>query len=125
VLLAGLALFASLFGLAVFHTMLVGSQSTLDRIEADLVEAEAETEQLRLDIAELEAPERILDVATEDLGMVPPGEVVTLDPGAPGTGAADPAAGEPASEAVASPAPDEVADPDAAAGATPVEGTDG
>lgn len=79
VTLASLALFGSLFGLAVFHAMLVGGQSTIDDLEAELVTARAETEQLRLEVAALEAPERVLTVAG-DLGMVPPSEVVTLTP---------------------------------------------
>jgi cell division protein FtsL len=80
VTLASLALFASLFGLAVFHAMLVGGQSTIDDLEAELVTARAETEQLRLEVADLEAPERVLSVAGEDLGMVSPSEVITLTP---------------------------------------------
>lgn len=79
VTLASLALFASLFGLAVFHAMLVGGQSTIDDLEAELVTARAETEQLRLEVADLEAPEHVLVVAG-DLGMVPPSEVITLTP---------------------------------------------
>lgn len=78
VALTVLALFASLFGLAVFHTMLVEGQSTVDDLDDRLVVAESETERLRLQIAELESPERILTVATEDLGMVPPDDVVQL-----------------------------------------------
>jgi cell division protein FtsL len=78
VFLAASALFASLFGLAVFHTMLVQSQSTLDELDAEITEAEATTEQLRLDIAEAEAPERILEEA-ERLGMVPAEDIVVLD----------------------------------------------
>ena len=81
VTLASMALFASLFGLAVFHTMLVGSQSTIDEIESEIVAARSETEQLRLQVAELEAPERILSVASDDLGMVSPSEVLTLTAG--------------------------------------------
>lgn len=84
VTLASVALFASLFGLAVFHTMLVQSQSTLDELDAQLVEAHDTTERLRLQVAELEAPDRIVSVATDDLGMIPPDDVVLLTPGSDG-----------------------------------------
>jgi cell division protein FtsL len=78
VFLATTALFASLFGLAVFHTMLVQSQSDLDELDAEITEAEATTEQLRLRIAQNESPERILDRA-EDIGMTPAEDTVVLD----------------------------------------------
>ncbi len=78
VALTVLALFASLFGLAVFHTMLVEGQSTIDELDDRMTVAEAETERLRLQISELESPERILSVATEDLGMIPPDDVIQL-----------------------------------------------
>jgi len=80
VFLAGVALFGSLFGLAVFHTMLVQSQSTLDDLDARITEARAHREELRLDIADLEAPDRILDEAREQ-GMVPADDVVVLEAG--------------------------------------------
>lgn len=78
VFLAGVALFASLFGLAVFHAMLVQSQSTLDDLDSEITAARARSEELRLDIAELESPDRILDEA-RDQGMVPASDVVVLD----------------------------------------------
>jgi cell division protein FtsL len=76
--LAVIALFASLLGLAVFHTMLVESQAELDSLDAEIRAAEERTEDLRVEITEAEAPERILDAA-ERLGMVPAGDVVVLD----------------------------------------------
>jgi hypothetical protein len=78
VFLAGLALFGSLFGLAVFHAMLVQSQFSLDELDAEITTARARSEELRLDIAELEAPERILAEA-EAQGMIPAEGVVVLD----------------------------------------------
>jgi hypothetical protein len=78
VFLAGVALFGSLFGLAVFHAMLVQSQSTLDDLDGRLTEARGQSEELRLEIAELEAPDRILDEA-RDRGMIPADDVVVLD----------------------------------------------
>ncbi len=78
--LTTLVLFASLFGLAVFHTVLVQSQSKLDHMDEQIVDSRSRTEQLRLRVAELEAPERLVDVAVEDLGMVTPHDVVVLTP---------------------------------------------
>jgi cell division protein FtsL len=79
VFLAGSALFASLFGLAVFHAMLVQGQSTIDSLDAQISEARSERDRLRLDLAEKEAPERILATALDELGMLPPDDVVVLD----------------------------------------------
>jgi cell division protein FtsL len=78
VVLAVVALFASLPGLAVFHTMLVESQAELDTLDAEIRTAEEQAEDLRVEITEAEAPERILEAA-ERLGMVPAGDVVVLD----------------------------------------------
>jgi cell division protein FtsL len=78
--LASVALFVSLFGLAVFHTYLVENQRDLDRLDTRISAADAQTEQLRLQYAELEAPDRIMQVATDKLGMVVPQQVVTLPP---------------------------------------------
>lgn len=78
VYLAGVALFASLLGLAVFQTFLVQSQSTLDQLDDRIVAEQERTEELRLQVAQLEAPDRILSVATEDLGMIPAQDVVVL-----------------------------------------------
>lgn len=78
--LTTLAVFASLFGLAVFHAVLVQSQSRLDHMDQEIVEARARTEHLRLRVAELEAPDRVVNVALEDLGMVTPSDVVVLTP---------------------------------------------
>jgi cell division protein FtsL len=76
--LAVVALFASLLGLAVFHTMLVESQSELDALDAEIQAAEDRTEDLRVEITEAEAPEHILEEANR-MGMVPAGDVVVLD----------------------------------------------
>lgn len=80
VVLATMALFGSLFGLAVFHTLLVQSQAELDELDQEISRAEAHTEELRLEVAELESPERIMRVAVEELGLVRPPEVVMLTP---------------------------------------------
>jgi cell division protein FtsL len=78
VVLAVVALFASLLGLAAFHTMLVESQSELDALDAEIQTAEQRTDELRVEITEAEAPEHILREA-ERQGMLPAGDVVVLD----------------------------------------------
>ena len=78
--LASIALFVSLFGLAVFHTYLVENQRDLDRLDTEITKADGQTQQLRLQYAQLEAPDRIMHVAVDDLGMVVPQQVVTLPP---------------------------------------------
>jgi cell division protein FtsB len=73
-------LFAGLFALAGAHTLLVQGQLHLDRLDADLAVERARYQELRLQVAELESPGRVVDVAQERLGMVPPAELVYLSP---------------------------------------------
>ena len=72
----------SLFALAAFHAMLASGQADLDRLQARVSDAQAKYEKLRLDVAELEAPDRIVREAQERLGMVPPPGVTYLTPSA-------------------------------------------
>ena len=65
-------LFAILFGLVLFHTLLVQNQQRLDRIDAEVREQQALYQRNRLEVAQLEAPARIVDVATQRLHMLPP-----------------------------------------------------
>jgi cell division protein FtsL len=65
-------LFAVLFGLVLFHTLLVQNQQRLDRIDAQVREQQAVYQRNRLEVAQLEAPSRIVDAATQRLHMVPP-----------------------------------------------------
>ena len=65
-------LFAILFGLVLFHTLLVQNQQRLDHIDAEVREQQAVYQRNRLEVAQLEAPARIVDVATRRLHMVPP-----------------------------------------------------
>jgi cell division protein FtsL len=86
------ALFGALFGVAVSHALLIEGQLELDRLDQQVATEQARYERLRLEVAELESPERILNDAQE-LGMVPPEDVTWLTPDQPagdgsGTGAA-------------------------------------
>ena len=68
----------SLFALAAFHAMLASGQARLDTLESQVSDARSEYEHLRLEVAELEAPARIVREAQERLGMVPPPDVTYL-----------------------------------------------
>jgi hypothetical protein len=127
---------AALLALAVMHALLIGGQVRLDGMRREVA---AETESIRrleLRVAELESPDRVLEVARERIGMVQPSEVGYLlpvgVPGAPAEPVRVPAAEAPAPEpvapssatsaeqaevdrAVADPDPDADADPDAEA----------
>ena len=85
VLIVG-AIFAVLFGLVVFHTLLLKNQQHLDQLDHQVTDAQARYQSLRLQVAQLEAPQRIIDVATTKLGMVPPEGTTYLTPTA-GNGA--------------------------------------
>jgi cell division protein FtsL len=79
-LAVGAVMMGALFALAAFHAMLASGQAELDTIEERVSAAQARYEQLRLDVAELEAPSRIVREAQERLGMVPPPDVTYLTP---------------------------------------------
>jgi cell division protein FtsL len=76
------AVFAVLFGLVVFHTVLLQNQQKLDHLNTQVSDAQAQYQSLRLQVAQLEAPQRIIDVATQKLGMVPPDGTTYLTPAA-------------------------------------------
>jgi hypothetical protein len=70
----------ALFGLAAFNAMLVSGQSRLDGLEKRVAEAQAQYSANRLKVAELASPGRVVQVAQERLGMVPPPDVTYLTP---------------------------------------------
>jgi hypothetical protein len=60
--------------------MLLQNQQRLDHLDEQVSDSQARYQQLRLQVAELEAPQRIIDVATQKLGMVPPAGTTYLTP---------------------------------------------
>jgi cell division protein FtsL len=76
-------LFVALFGVAVSHTLLIESQIELDALDQQVAAEQARYEALRVDVAELESPDRIMAEAREALGMVSPDDVVWLTPDEP------------------------------------------
>lgn len=95
--LASIVAAAGLFGLVAFHVVLTQGQLQLDRLQDKAAAEQAQYDRNRLEVAELEAPERIVAVAQERLGMVPPPEVTYLSPTGVTVGdrAARPAPGTP------------------------------
>lgn len=77
-----LAVFGVLFGLVVFQTMMVQNQARLDRLDAQIRDEQARYQQQRLQVAQLEAPSHIVEVATQRLGMVTPPGTSYLTPSA-------------------------------------------
>jgi cell division protein FtsL len=77
---AGVGLFAALFGLAAFQTVLIKNQARIDDLDRRIDVAATEAETLALQVAELESPDRITAVARDRLGMIDPGSVTYLRP---------------------------------------------
>jgi cell division protein FtsL len=77
---------SGLFALAVMHALLIGGQIRLDDMQREVASETEEIRRLRLSVAELEAPERVLDAARSRLGMVQPAEVGYLAPAGVDTG---------------------------------------
>ena len=74
-----LLLFAALFGVAVSHALLIEGQAELDRLDDQVAAEQDRYERLRLERAELDSPDRILDEAAQ-MGMVPADDVTWLTP---------------------------------------------
>ncbi len=62
--------FLILFGVALLQTVLVQGQIHLDGLRANLAERQTEAQLLHQEVAVLESPEHVWDVAINDLGMV-------------------------------------------------------
>ena len=88
---------AALFGLVASHVALTQGQFELQTLRQKAEAEQARYERLRLQVAELESPARIVAAAQERLGMVPPPGVTYLSPAGPVSGAA--ADAEPGQEA--------------------------
>ena len=72
--LALIVVFGSLLGIVVLQTLIVQNRVRLDEVTQELDIAREENQRLRLLEIELVAPDRILDVAIDDLGMVRPSQ---------------------------------------------------
>lgn len=80
----GVGIFACmLLGAVVAHNLLIQGQVRLQQIEAEVTDQQARYQKLRLEVASLESPERIVAAAQQRLGMVPPPGVTYLSPDGP------------------------------------------
>ena len=75
------AVFAIMLGLTTFQARIAADQLQLDQLDHEVGAAQSRYEQLRLDVARLESPTRVV-AAARQLGMVQPGEPVYLSPDA-------------------------------------------
>ena len=75
-------LFGVLFALVLFQTVMVQNQSRLDHLDTNIRDEQGRYQQLRLQVAQLESPARVVSEATQRLGMVPPPGTSYLTPSA-------------------------------------------
>jgi cell division protein FtsL len=81
VVVVGVAVAAlCLFGVVVFHVVLTQNQFRLDALQDQALQRQADYDRLRLQVAELESPDRIVADAQQRLGMVPAPKVTYLAP---------------------------------------------
>jgi cell division protein FtsL len=72
----------SLFGVVIAHVLLMQGQFQLEAMQREAAAQQAEYDRLRLQVAELESPGRIVATAQERLGMVAPPKITYLAPSA-------------------------------------------
>jgi cell division protein FtsL len=82
VTLAIVALVSIAFAAVFMHTSLARTQLSIDKLNIDITQAERMNQRLRVQVATLEAPDRIVSVAQE-LGLEPPKTVRFLPTAAP------------------------------------------
>jgi cell division protein FtsL len=71
---------AGLFGVVAFHVVLTQGQLDLQRLQSKAASGRATEASLRLQVAQLESPERVVADA-QHLGLAPPATVRYLTPG--------------------------------------------
>lgn len=74
------AVLAVVFALVAIHVLLAQNQFELDRLDTRSSAAEAQYDRLRLQVAQLESPERVVATAEGRLGMVQPPKITYLTP---------------------------------------------
>lgn len=71
---------AALFGLVAFHATIAEAQTVLDTLEEQVEGERVERDRLRLAVASLESPSRVVETAKGRLGMQEPLEITYLTP---------------------------------------------
>jgi cell division protein FtsL len=79
VVATAVVLCASLFGVVAFHVVLTEGQLDLERLQKHASDEQKRNSRLRLEVAELEAPGRIVFTAVMN-GMAPPKDTTHLTP---------------------------------------------
>ncbi|MGI8776373.1 MAG: FtsB family cell division protein [Acidimicrobiales bacterium] len=98
-----------LFGVVSLHVLLAQGQAGLDTLHTRADAAAVQNKRLTVDVAQLEAPDRVIEWARQRLGMVPLAAIVYVpaaDPGSPLPPVPDgptPAAAKAAASATATP----------------------
>jgi cell division protein FtsL len=77
------AVCAGLFAIVALRVVLAQGQVQIDRLQASVDAQTATQQQLRLQVAQLEAPAQIVAAARSRLGMVTPPSVTYLNPAPP------------------------------------------
>lgn len=77
---------ACVLGLVISHVALAQGQFELEKLQAKAADEQARYERLRLQVAQLESPSRVVAAAQERLGMVAPPGVTYLSPSGPASG---------------------------------------
>jgi cell division protein FtsL len=91
--LACATVFVVMLGLSTFQARIAADQLELDQLHGQVADAQSHYEQLRLEMARLESPTRIV-AAAKQLGMVQPGPPIYLSPDAADVAAAIKATGD-------------------------------
>jgi cell division protein FtsL len=74
VAIAFTVVFGSLLGIVALQTMIVQNRVDLDRVGRQLDEELEVNRRLRLEVIELESPDRVLELASDRLGMIRPSQ---------------------------------------------------
>lgn len=77
--LAATGAFVALLFIAGFHSVLVSNQHDVDELQARLTIGRGQSQILRMEVARLESPGRILEVAQGRLGMKAPPQLFYLE----------------------------------------------
>lgn len=91
-------LFGALFGLVAFQAKLASDQRQLDALRRATADAEREYKTLRVQLAELEAPQNVV-AAARGFGLVPPSDTRHLTPSVADVAAVTAATGETSADA--------------------------
>jgi cell division protein FtsB len=94
---AGAGIAAIAFALVYLHVVLAQRQFRIDSLNSQLAQEQTTYQQLRLQVAQLDAPDHIISMAEGQLGMVQPANVTYLTPSAAIPGAPPSSTSGPAS----------------------------